>query len=438
MFKRGLVNKASFESCVELVETNHVGWTLVAARDIKQGTVLLEEEPFISFYLSKNDVTRSSEEKSRLWLIFETITKVFAARTGADIPAHIYESLPASLIKYLDLTDQDKNNLSHFYRPTATESIWSENKLISLVLKVTKEAERRLQQTSFNAEHAANFCLVLYSNAHLTQQTDANQSRNCPKVSLYGCGSKLAHSCNPNAFVRVDPVTGRVSYTLTRDVKVKELLTFSYLPIDSRSFPSLVIGNRNDRRKYLREFKFFDCNCLRCQREEKMSLVQGVDVPVSNSDDGELLARLNSVAANDVRAAASLIRTHENWLKGKDGWEGLFSERISLLFTLDIAPKVFGWGAVMSDIPCACTQAWDWVRATTIFFKSRTDKAFIVWDVWPVIEAAATCKAIIKDKISVPQDIQEIVGDFYAHARIILTQDEDSQYMRDTMQKLTL
>ncbi|KAI9272537.1 hypothetical protein BY458DRAFT_508551 [Sporodiniella umbellata] len=85
-----------------------------------------------------------------------------------------------------------------------------------------------------------------------------------PTIALLRWGSKFAHSCSPNMFLRYEPSRSVMVFTVTRPVKEGELLSFTYLPEDSSTVGGLLCGSTRDRQEKLEKFKFFTCACERC------------------------------------------------------------------------------------------------------------------------------------------------------------------------------
>ncbi|CAO3609181.1 unnamed protein product [Cunninghamella blakesleeana] len=85
-----------------------------------------------------------------------------------------------------------------------------------------------------------------------------------PSIALMVWGSKFAHSCSPNLLLQYDPTSNTMMFIATKLISQGELLTFSYLPEDE-SLGGLICGTTESRRLKLQKFKFFDCECNRCQ-----------------------------------------------------------------------------------------------------------------------------------------------------------------------------
>lgn len=87
---------------------------------------------------------------------------------------------------------------------------------------------------------------IRFTNAHQYGQK---------RSALFELGSKLSHSCLPNAAYKLQE--GRAQFVAIRHVKAGEQITFSYRG-NCWSTPT------HERRKYLKDRYFFECGCPLC------------------------------------------------------------------------------------------------------------------------------------------------------------------------------
>ncbi|KAH8554824.1 hypothetical protein BGW37DRAFT_481272 [Umbelopsis sp. PMI_123] len=226
-------------------------------------------------------------------------------------PASAYcPGVPAAMIAYLSISPPptsnhrksphmcDASKLNFYYYPNTNE--WADHPTVILVRNAVEKAILSIPAFGhIQPTDLISFVLKIYSNAHtiafennrtlLThskrkQRREAYQrkiavngsplkptfwpsepgSRMLSKIVLLPWGSKFAHSCSPNLFLRYDPTAGTMIFTLIRDVKPGEILSFSYLPEDDSSLGGLLCGTTQSRRHKTWNFKFFSCNCERC------------------------------------------------------------------------------------------------------------------------------------------------------------------------------
>lgn len=217
--------------------------------------------------------------------------------------------VPAAIVAYLDIhpptsfsnvkkrKTYQQNDFDFFYYPNVDEEpCWLEHKTIQLVHKVC----HRVVENISLYEHVgpvdlANFVLKIYSNAHTvalprrrtTPTHTAKKGRremykakfgddvtywggnpeeipSTPTIALLRWGSKFAHSCSPNMFLRFQPERNAMVFTVTRPLEEGEVLSFSYLPEDDSTVGGLICGTVFDRKAKLQKFKFFECGCERC------------------------------------------------------------------------------------------------------------------------------------------------------------------------------
>lgn len=218
--------------------------------------------------------------------------------------------VPAAIIAYLDIhpptkqfsnvrnrKEYKRDDFDFFYYPNSDiEPAWLDHKTIKLIHTVTQKVADTIPLYSHvDPYDLRSFVLKIYSNAHTvalprsrTMPThpskkarreqykakfgdnvtywgeDAVDPPSTPTIALLRWGSKFAHSCSPNMFLRFEPDRNAMVFTVTRALKEGDVLSFSYLPEDDSTVGGLVLGNTADRRAKLQKFKFFECSCERC------------------------------------------------------------------------------------------------------------------------------------------------------------------------------
>jgi hypothetical protein len=84
------------------------------------------------------------------------------------------------------------------------------------------------------------------------------------RVNLYYWGSKMAHSCRPNAALRVRESDGRAFVQALCEVSPGEAVTIDYLGLDT-------LQSTPQRRRQLLRSKRFWCGCSRCSLEPDLA-----------------------------------------------------------------------------------------------------------------------------------------------------------------------
>lgn len=217
--------------------------------------------------------------------------------------------VPAAIIAYLDIhppssftnvrksKTYQQSDFDFFYYPnTDTEPGWLDHKTIRLIHTVTQKVVDTVPlYAHVDPFDLRSFVLKIYSNAHTVSLPrcrtlpthsarkarrskyehkfgnngtywgeDAIEPPNTPTIALLRWGSKFAHSCSPNMFLRFEPTRNAMIFTVIRPLKEGDVLSFSYLPEDDSTVGGLVCGAVSDRRAKLQKFKFFKCTCERC------------------------------------------------------------------------------------------------------------------------------------------------------------------------------
>ncbi|KAI8979683.1 hypothetical protein BDF20DRAFT_818884 [Mycotypha africana] len=219
--------------------------------------------------------------------------------------------VPAAIMAYLDIhppvksfsrlrrrRTYNENDFDFFYYPnTDVEAGWFDHRTIKLIHNVTQKVVDTISLFAHvDPFDLRGFVLKIYSNAHTVAlprsritathtkrkfrrefykakfgdnvtywgNEDSTNASTTPMIALLRWGSKFAHSCSPNMFLRFQPEQNAMVFTVIRPLKEGEVLTFSYLPEDDSTLGGLICGTTMDRRAKLQKFKFFDCMCERC------------------------------------------------------------------------------------------------------------------------------------------------------------------------------
>ncbi|KAI8338324.1 hypothetical protein EDC96DRAFT_339633 [Choanephora cucurbitarum] len=225
------------------------------------------------------------------------------------VQSEFYPGVPAAIIAYLHIHPPpsfnnvrrrkqfNQNDFDFFYFPnTDVEPAWLDHKTIKLIHSVTQKVVDTVPlYAHVDPFDLRSFVLKIYSNAHTvslprtrTAPThsskrsrrehyktkfgddatfwgeDAVEPPNTPTIALLRWGSKFAHSCSPNMFLRFEPSRNVMVFTITKPLAEGDVLTFSYLPEDDSIVGGLIYGTTLDRQAKLEKFKFFKCACERC------------------------------------------------------------------------------------------------------------------------------------------------------------------------------
>ncbi|KAI9365067.1 hypothetical protein BD770DRAFT_313448 [Pilaira anomala] len=229
---------------------------------------------------------------------------------AAVVDSDFCPGVPAAILAYLDIHPPthiyskikpqksfQSDDFDFFYYPDAdTEPQWADHKTYQLIRNVVYQVvSTQPLYSHVDATDLINFVLKIYSNAHTVALPRARElpthshkrfrrekykdkfeeNDTCwgedkeelvitPTIALLRWGSKMAHSCTPNLFLRFEPARNAMVFTVIRPLEVGEVLSFSYLPEDDLSVGGLICGTTMDRRAKLEKFKFFTCSCESC------------------------------------------------------------------------------------------------------------------------------------------------------------------------------
>ncbi|KAI9486046.1 MAG: hypothetical protein EXX96DRAFT_547498 [Benjaminiella poitrasii] len=260
---------------------------------IKEKTVVEEDDDY-SCYRDSDDDDDDEEEES-------------------NIDSDFCPGVPAAILAYLDIhpptnsynnvrrrRTYEQKNFDFFYYPnTDIEPDWLDHKTIRLIHTVTQKVVDTIPLYSHvDAFDLRSFVLKIYSNAHTVslprsralpthsakkarramykdkfengmsycwgQEDSMLEHISTPTIALLRWGSKFAHSCSPNMFLRFEPSRNTMIFTVVRPLNEGDVLSFSYLPEDDSTIGGLICGTTVDRQAKLQKFKFFECACERC------------------------------------------------------------------------------------------------------------------------------------------------------------------------------
>lgn len=323
-----VVNKEHFQNSVVIKECPVVGRSLVTKKSLVPGDIVLVEEPLIKYrlnptcrssnspYFTKKlwnnlttlvqseegiEINSDDEDKSDYSSDDEEDEEEQESQANSDfcpgVPAAILAYLsicPPSNISIRNQHKFNKDDFEFFYYPNELV----DHKTVQLIRTVTQKVVNSEPLFSHvNPIDLCQFVLKIYANAHTvslphtrTQPThNRKRSRRAfyrsklgdvttywgghqedtgkpdqPTIALLRWGSKFAHSCSPNMFLRYEPAQNAMFFTVIRPVKEGEVLSFSYLPEDSSTLGGLLCGSAQDRQAKLEQYKFFTCACERC------------------------------------------------------------------------------------------------------------------------------------------------------------------------------
>ncbi|GAA5798725.1 hypothetical protein EDC94DRAFT_618977 [Helicostylum pulchrum] len=260
----------------------------------KQGKTDTEEDDNDSYsgYSSEEETDEEEEEEEAMADsdFCPGVPAAILAYLDIHPPTHVFSKIrPRKTFK--------SDDFDFFYYPDPQEDPqWAEHKTYQLVCDVVHRVVKTEPLYSHvDASDLINFVLKIYCNAHTVALPRAREipthshkkyrreiykpkfAENdtywgedeeelviTPTITLLRWGSKMPHSCTPNLFLRFEPASNAMVFTVIRPLEAGEPLSFSYLPEDDLSVGGLICGTAEDRRKKLEKFKFFTCTCESC------------------------------------------------------------------------------------------------------------------------------------------------------------------------------
>jgi hypothetical protein len=111
--------------------------------------------------------------------------------------------------------------------------------------------------TTLTLELCQTLLSIVDANAHHFQahaRSGSPEPASC--IALFALGAKLESSCNPN--VRSNTSSGKLEFVATASIAQGERVAHSYIR-------NVFEMPRQQRQNYLRNNKFFECRCVRCQ-----------------------------------------------------------------------------------------------------------------------------------------------------------------------------
>ena len=207
-----------------------IGRSLYAKRRITPGTEILCDYPLFQFGVESGEssgVPMDAQLRSTISAFIDKVNPDMDNRV-ADfaIPDHYLDH--ALVQKYRNLVDE-------------------------LISNDSSVCDRRVG--------LMNFLLACYTNAHQTMDPVTGKTL----CGLYEKASKMAHSCAPNCAFFIRPETMELVVRALCVIEEGELITISYLDELQLLLPVFL------RREITWRTKFFECQCLRCIEEAKVS-----------------------------------------------------------------------------------------------------------------------------------------------------------------------
>jgi len=157
------------------------------------------------------------------------------------------------LAKFESLTDEDRYGVLDMYHPSL------DTKQMQELLPTALDLASRSTISTLDTAIIHKLLAIVYTNAH-EYYNDGETSSEVPSqhqqhTALFLYGSKVAHSCHPNATYKIS--NGNLEYIAVRPIKEGEAVSISYLGLVYET-PTHV------RRKKLYRSRGFLCQCSRC------------------------------------------------------------------------------------------------------------------------------------------------------------------------------
>ncbi len=224
-----------------------------------------------SLLIDNNGVEVSFRENmGRIVIANKDLNEIFGVIVR-EMPAIVWDVVPSQqLVGYQNffrafrgLSSELKDQLLQLFHPPLDGD--------SHIIKVLKPIAQQLSLINNEYDEAAILKLlaILASNAHQYYGSDIESADNLRqyesmvgstydgKLALYLFGSKVQHSCNPNATYSSKTSDGALEYKVVRPIKAGDEVSFSYIG-DLFHTPTFL------RREKLNREKDFFCTCDRC------------------------------------------------------------------------------------------------------------------------------------------------------------------------------
>eukprot|EP00741_Cyanophora_paradoxa_P011227 tig00020554_g10847.t1 len=218
---------------LETREVADLGSVAVANRDYAPGDLILEEKPLLVW---PNEAQNGQLHKTLYDLV------------GDQLPTDFVNLLVA----YLFAPEDVQKKIEDFTRPPDD----AEDPAIHMF----RDCATKVQKTKKFRDHSVNqlFHLMLAAavNAHLYKE---NLS------ALFEHGSKVIHSCTPNADYRGDD---SLLYRAIKPIKKGEVISFCYIDF----LPACA--SQPIRHDFLMRTKYFTCRCKRCTGADKCRMMR--------------------------------------------------------------------------------------------------------------------------------------------------------------------
>lgn len=224
-----------------------------------------------SLLIDNNGVEISSDESLGRIVV---ANKDFVNSFGVIVrerPALIWDAIPSQFLTgyqnflqaYSQQTREIKEQVQQLFHPPLD----GDSSMVNTLRPVAQQLE--LSHREYDVGFIHKLLTILASNAHqyygyrdesrgdLRQHESSLRAPGCGKLALYLFGSKVQHSCNPNATYTSKTPDGALEYKAVRTIKAGEQVSFSYIG-DLFHTPTFM------RREKLHCEKDFLCMCERC------------------------------------------------------------------------------------------------------------------------------------------------------------------------------
>lgn len=160
----------------------------------------------------------------------------------------------------------------------------------------------------FNAEDLLGMCARINSNAHAIVPEETPKT-----LGLFAALSQMNHSCQPNTTFSGMPDGAFLYCRALTDIRAGDALTISYVDL---------YQSRKERRELLKNSKFFDCTCVRCQSPLPQSidaLIEGFQCTQRNCTDGLLIEMEQDIEISELETASQTTKPSSTGSKKNKG-----------------------------------------------------------------------------------------------------------------------
>lgn len=232
-------------------EAMEYGRVLVAGKDFMPGDIVFAEAP-IMLWTSSSSSSSSSSSYSSLAQIDDVDESV---RFDYNYIAAFTELSKALQDEVLDLhyPDFTKSDIDSYLMEYSSRYFYRK-------MVVDMFAKMGYFNGLLDEESMLRLLLICDSNAHTFYGCDGSDSDNKQRSALFKYGSKMEHSCRPNATYSSKNKDNRLVYTASQFIAAGSRLSFTYIESYKLS--------REQRIELLRSSFYFVCKCVRCHDAE--------------------------------------------------------------------------------------------------------------------------------------------------------------------------